>query len=171
MNDTDYRAVLTTAMARLSAIGNQRETLETEAAKLRQFVVATINMLPDAERETFLKAFDTINEGMKAKETSLKDATLKILRDAGSEQWLTAARVRDRLVTSGFDFSFYMSNPLASVSTTLRRLKPDEVETAETEAVAAYRFNFRAEETKNMEKAELKRRIAAGRLGPSKLPR
>src|ERR1700681_2631174 len=171
MNDTDYRAVLSTAMARLSAIGTQREALETEGAKLRQFIMATINMLPDAERETFVKAFETLTEGLKAKEASLKDATVKILHDAGSEQWLTAAHVRDRLVTSGFDFSFYMSNALASVSTTLRRMKPEEVDAAETEGVAAYRFNFRAEEANARSKAELKRRIAAGRIGPSKLPR
>jgi hypothetical protein len=171
MSDTDYRAVLSAAMARLSAIATQMEALEIESAKLRQFIMATINMLPDAERETFVKAFDTLNEGMKAKEASLKEASLKILREAGPVQWLTAAQVRDRLVTSGFDFSFYMSNPLASVSTTLRRMKPNEVEAAETEGVAAYRYNFRAEEANVRSKAELKRRIAAGRIGPSKLPR
>ena len=125
-------------------------------------------MLPDADRETFIKAFDSLAEGLKAKEASLKDAALKILHDAGPEQWLTTAQVRDRLVASGFDFSFYMSNPLASVSTTLRRMKPEEVDTAETEGVAAYRFNFRGEEANLRAKAELKRRVAAGRIGPNK---
>src|ERR1700720_1696768 len=108
MNATDYRAVLSIAMARLSAISKETDALETEAAKLRQFVMATINMLPDEERETFIKAFATVNEGMKAKEAGLKDATLKILREARPNQWLTVAQVRDRLQASGFDFSFYM---------------------------------------------------------------
>src|SRR5207253_3001518 len=70
------------------------------------------------------------------------DEIKKVLQNAAAN-WLTAAQVRDRLVNSGFDLTLYASNPLASVSTTLRRMKPQEVESSEIEGVAAYRLNQR----------------------------
>jgi len=39
-----------------------------------------------------------------------------------------------------FDFSGYRSNPLASISTALRRFKPSDVETTEIAGVTAYRW-------------------------------
>jgi hypothetical protein len=44
------------------------------------------------------------------------------------------------LEAGGFDFSSYKSSPLASISTTLKRFKPEDVETAEIDGVAAYRW-------------------------------
>jgi hypothetical protein len=125
-------------MSRLNHITEEREKLEVEAAKLRQFIMATINMLPDEDRDAFLKAFQSINDSTRASEASLKDACFKILQDA-RPNWLTAAIVRDRLVGTGFDFSSYMSNPLASVSTTLRRFKPEQVEETSLEGATAWR--------------------------------
>jgi predicted deacetylase len=162
MNDTDYKAILAAAFDRIVTISRQREELDNEGAKLRQFIMATINMLPDDDREEFVKLFEKSQDSLKMSEESLKEACLRVLRDV-SPRWLTAAQVRDQLKMSGFNFDAYMSNPLASVSTTLRRMKPEEAETMESEGVAAYRFNQR--------KTTLQQRIAAGRLGPSKLPR
>ena len=52
---------------------------------------------------------------------------------------LTCAQVRDQLRLGGFDFSSYESNPLPSVSTTLRRLKEaGEIACDESESVATY---------------------------------
>ena len=52
---------------------------------------------------------------------------------------LTCAQVRDQLRLGGFDFSAYESNPLPSVSTTLRRLKEaGEVALDESVTVATY---------------------------------
>jgi len=138
MNDTDYHAILRTAMTRLGTIGKQREELESESAKLGQFIMATINMLPDAEREVFVKAFDELKAVVKEKEVGLKEACLKVLREAAPE-YLTAAKVRDRVVSGGFDFSGYTTNPLASISTTLRRFKSEEVEETTIEGVTAFR--------------------------------
>lgn len=140
MNVADYVSILSTAAQRLAAIARQRGELEVEATKLRQFIMATINMLPDADREEFLRGFRDIEQLTAEKERGLKETILNVLRTA-HPKWLTAAQVRDRLKASGFDFTGYVSEPLASVSTTLRRLKDEEVESAESEGVTAYRFN------------------------------
>ncbi len=80
---------------------------------------------------------------MKMRESSLKDAIYSVLCSA-FPKYLTASDVRDRLRANGFDFSGYSSNELASVSTTLRRFKPEEVENTTIEEVAAYRLDQRA---------------------------
>ena len=138
MNESDYREILNAAMTRIGSIAKQQEDLEVEASKLRQFIMATVNMLPDEDRTTLLEAVASIKAGTKAKEASLKEACIKVLRTSGLT-WLTAAQVRDRVVASGFDFSSYTSNPLASVATTLRRFKIEQVESTTIEGVIAYR--------------------------------
>jgi hypothetical protein len=55
------------------------------------------------------------------------------------KQWFTVAECRDRLQASGFDFSGYASNPLASISTTLARLVPKDAEKRQFDAVTVYR--------------------------------
>lgn len=158
MNDTDYKTIIKNTLSRLAEIVRQREELDNEGAKLRQFLMATINMLPDEEREGFAQLLDTLARGLQASEEGLKEACLRVLRE--SKQWLTATQVRDRLRTSGFNFDDYQSNPLASISTTLRRMKPEEVETSEADGVAAYRFNYREHERQQKVKAG-----ALGRIG------
>lgn len=140
MNETDYSKVLGETLGKLGNIGSEIERLEIEAAKLRQFFSATLNMLPDNERAEWLELFQNLTELAKAKETSLKDAIHNVLRQA-YPTYLTAANVRDRLQTAGFDFSYYKSNPLASVSTTLRRFDTNEVESTQVESVTAYRIS------------------------------
>ncbi len=139
MNETDYNAAITETLAKLGAISKQIEGLEIEAAKLRQFFAATLNMLPDDQRADYLSAFRDIAATAAARETSLKKAIHHALLDA-YPKYLTATTVRDRLHASGFDFTDYASNPLASVSTTLRRFKPQEVESTQIEGVTAYRM-------------------------------
>jgi len=138
MNDTDYKAVLNDTLRKMAAVREETERLEIVAAKLRQFFFATINMLPEDERGTFMEIFREAAEGLNVREGSLKDAIVAILREA-APKYLTVADVRDRLNKSGFDFSHYTANPLASVSTTLKRMKPEEVESTSIEGVTAYR--------------------------------
>ncbi len=138
MNDTDYNAVLSDTLAKLGIIRKQMEGLEVEAAKLRQFFAATLNMLPDDQRAEYIALFQDMGQTAVAKEKSLKNAIHNVLRYAYPE-YLTVAIVRDRLQANGFDFTYYKSNPLASVSTTLRRFKPEEVESMQVEGVTAYR--------------------------------
>lgn len=139
MNDADYKAILQTSLARLAEIAKQQAELESEAAKLYQFMMATANMLPDDERLEFVKLLEEAGKSIEAGREGLKQAVQHALRQA-YPRWLTAAQVRDALVASGFSFERYMSNPLASVSTTLRRMKSSDVQTAETDGVTAYRW-------------------------------
>jgi hypothetical protein len=138
MNDSDYRAILRGALERLAAAAKERDELETECSKLRQFIMATINMLPDEDRSVFMKAYDEVAEFAKSKDIGLKRACLNVLVES-SPEYLTATQVRDKLLSSGFDFSEYTTNPLASISTTLRRCKPEEAEETTVQGVTAYR--------------------------------
>jgi hypothetical protein len=136
----DYKAVLNETMAKMVNTRREIERLETESAKLRQFFMATVNMLPDNEKNQFTAAMNEAIESVKIRETSLKDAIYKVLTEV-SPRFLTVTDVRDYLRANGFDFSEYTSNELASISTTLRRFKPDEVETTNITGVAAFRLN------------------------------
>ena len=138
MNDTDYKALLNDTLRKMMAVREETERLDIEAAKLRQFFFATLNMLPEDDRGTFIEILREVAEGRNIREGSLKDGIVAILREAAPE-YLTVADVRDRLNESGFDFSHYTANPLASVSTTLKRMKPEEVESTSIEGVTAYR--------------------------------
>ena len=99
---------------------------------------ATLEMLPDAERDGFATLFREALKEKQRQEAGLTEAIRRILQE--HKRWISVSEVRDRLVESGFDFSEYKANPLASISTTLKRMKPDEVETAQFEGVAAYRW-------------------------------
>jgi hypothetical protein len=144
MKRPNYKEQLDAIIRRISAIVREKSDLEAEAVKLKQLVHATANMLPDKERDEVLTKWGTILQVEVNHETSLTEAIRRVLQ-RHNEQWLTTAKVRDLLVSSGFDFSGYVSNPLASVSTTLRRLPPQEVEAAEIDGVAAYRWSGKKE--------------------------
>jgi hypothetical protein len=142
MGANDYKAILSETLHKMAAVQKETERLEIESAKLRQFFLATLNMLPDSERAEFRAIFHERNEAIKVRESSLKNAIYSVLSYA-YPKYLTSSEVRDRLRVNGFDFSGYTSNELASVSTTLRRFKPEEVESTSVEGVAAYRQKIR----------------------------
>ncbi len=140
MSGTNYAAVLNDTLRKMVATRKETERLEIEAAKLRQFFFATLNMLPDDLRDGYMAAFREANEGMTIREASLKDSIIRVLSQT-APKYLTAADVRDRLRAAGFDFSGYTSNELASVSTTLRRLKPEEAEMTSIDGITAWRLS------------------------------
>lgn len=139
MSGTDYEAILGDTLAKLGAIGKEIERLEVEAAKLKQFFTATLNMLPDDARSEYVALFRQMGETAAARETSLKRAIHHVLL-AAYPQYLTVAEIRDRLEAAAFDFSDYKSNPLASISTTLRRAKSQEIKSTQIENVTAFRM-------------------------------
>ena len=49
MNSVEYQTVLANALSRFTFLTNQKEEIEVELDKLRQFIFATVNMLPDDE--------------------------------------------------------------------------------------------------------------------------
>ena len=108
------------ALNKLEGLLRQRESLETEIMKVEQFVAATANMLSGEHKDALLRRLSLTQELFRLREVGLTDAIRGILRISGTD-WLTVTQVRDRMVSLGFDFSTYSSNPLASVSAVLRR--------------------------------------------------
>jgi hypothetical protein len=135
----DYREVLHQALSRYGMLKLQRENLDVEIAKQLEFIRATVNMLSEKESKEFRHQIEEAIKRGKVKEAGLTESIRAILQNSRG-QFLTATQVRDRLVNSGFDFSEYLSNPLASVSTTLRRFDSEEIEKTEVRGVAAYKW-------------------------------
>lgn len=163
---TNYRELLVEALEKFGILSRQREEIEAEIIKLRQFIYAAVNMLSDSERPYF----DSALVELTAENGGLTDAVREALKLATQRKThFTAAQVRDQLVMAGFDFSQYSSNPLASVNTTIKRLKPSDVESITVDGVAAYCWIFRFPRLDPEE--ERRRKVGAGRLGASKLPR
>lgn len=134
--DDDYLRIVSNALSKLEVLHRQSEALNAEVFKLEQFISATANMLPDQQRELALRRMSVIQELSQIREVGLTDAIRSVLKSSG-EEWLTVANIRDKLRSCGFDFTAYTSEPLASVSTTLKRLKSEEVEAKVMEGVTA----------------------------------
>lgn len=117
----DYEKIVTDAVRRYVGLYEQVEEIELEKSKLRQFIMATVQLLPDEKRQEVAAELELLQKQNRALSESLIKAIRAVLQERPG-QWMTAAKVRDRLVQRGFDFSGYSSNPLASVNTTLKRL-------------------------------------------------
>jgi hypothetical protein len=137
MSITDYSQILAEALKEFKELSRERERIDARLFTLRQFVYATVNMLPDEERANYQAELAELAAEMGNLTDSVRE-TLKLAAQRNS--YLTATEVRDRLKSAGFDFSQYASNPLASVSAVLRRFKPGQVETISREGVTAYRW-------------------------------
>jgi hypothetical protein len=139
MSDTGYKAILDEALANFTAKLRQESELEVEIAKLKQFIHAAVNMLPDDERAFYIAKIHELDYDEEKRTVGLKEAIIRIVSSHPTKA-LTATQVRDRLLESNFDFTNYMANPLASVSTTLKRMVNREVQAMSVEDVAAYRW-------------------------------
>jgi hypothetical protein len=137
----DFEKALLDSFAQLEKLWEQREETEAEIAKLTQFIKATMNMLPEDKRQKFGEHIKRSAFNALTKAEGLTEAVMNTLR-WHPDEWYTAAGVRDDLVeSSGFDFSGYSSNPLASVSTTLRRMKNHpSIETSTIDGVTVYKW-------------------------------
>jgi hypothetical protein len=157
MIEVDYQAVLDKSYKEFECLTKQREDLELKIAKLHQFIRATANMLSDEDRVVFMATVDQLAGDA----VGLTDAVRNTLKAAAPKS-IAAVGVRDQLLASGFDFSRYTSNPLASIHAVLKRMKPSEVESTNIEGVAVYRWISRFP---RLDAGEARsRKVAAGRL-------
>jgi hypothetical protein len=143
MGGLDYKSILDAAFVSLGIALQARDSAEIEIAKQKQFIAATLQMLSDEDRRHFAETLREVLEKHDSRTIGLSQATRRAL-SATEPKYLTVAQVRDYLMKSGFDFSYYTANPLASISTTLRRMTPDEVETTTVGTVTAYRLKARS---------------------------
>jgi hypothetical protein len=139
LRDSDYKSILDGALAKLTVAMRQKSEAEVEISKLRHFIHATMDMLSDEERAFFRVELEQFDFDEEKRSIGLKQAITRILV-AQPKEWFTVTQVRDRLLESGFDFRHYIANPLSSVSTTLKRMKPEMVETTTIDHVTAYRW-------------------------------
>src|SRR5258708_2929522 len=156
MDDAHYLTLIHDAFAKLEKLQRDRESIEAEVMKLEQLIAATANMLPDDTKSAAMQWMANLRELSRLRDVGLTDAIRRVLRQRAGD-WLTTTNVRDRLVSLGFDFTAYSTNPLASISTTLRRMK--EVETTTVDGgVAAYRWKqpSLAEKVEALRKAKLR---------------
>jgi hypothetical protein len=126
MTESQYEQIITTSLSRFRDLYTQREEIDVELAKLRQFLYAALNLVPDSERDKWEVEVEETVSKLTRNATSLAESIRKIYKDRPDTGY-TVAGVREMLIEGGFDFSAYKSNPLSSISTTLRRM----VETGE----------------------------------------
>jgi hypothetical protein len=136
MNPTDYKTVLENEFQDYASLIQDRKQTELKLAQKEQFIRATINMLPEEDREAWEVLLEALSDD---EEVGLSDAIRGVLR-ATPKKYHTATEVKNALTQGNFDFSRYTSNPLSSVHAALKRLKADEVETEKIEGVMAWRW-------------------------------
>ena len=169
-----YISLVTNAIEAIENLRTQREAIDAEIMKQEQFISATATFLPTEERELIVDRLKTIHALHRVHQSGLTEAVRAVL--SSTRDWMTAAQVRDHLISRGFDFSFYTSNPLASASTTLKRMKFEEVETGTTnDEVTIYRWK----DDERLAKAETlkqalnskKEMALSERIGTNQLPK
>jgi hypothetical protein len=137
MTSTDYSHTMNDALGEYRALLKERASIDARLLRLRRFIYATADMLPEDQRGTYQAELAE----MPSKMGSLTDSIREALRVAAQRNSsLTATEVRDHLKNAGFDFSQYASNPLASVSTILKRFKSSEVATGTLDGVTTYKW-------------------------------
>ena len=137
MDKTNYRHVIDEAIEETDALSRKRNEIDARLLCLRQLIYAALNMLPESDRSLYQAELTAMASQLGNLTDSVREA-LKLATQRDSS-W-TAAEVRDYLKNSGFDFSQYSSNPLASISTVLKRFKPGEVEGGSRDGVATFRW-------------------------------
>jgi hypothetical protein len=142
MNDEYYKELLLNNLEQLIELKKQQDAIEVKILKLEDFVRVTANMISgEDERQKILAKFEEAQQTATIRQAGLTEAIRRILlEENNADRYLTVAEIRDRLAARGFDFSGYVSNPLASVSTTLKRMTSGDVEATEIQGVTAYRF-------------------------------
>jgi hypothetical protein len=138
MTESEYEKLIRNSLQRFLDLNKKREAIDVELVKLRQFMYATLNMVPDTERERWETDIAAAVRKATANTTSLADSVRRVFESHPNIGY-TISGIREALVESGFDFSSYVSNPLSSISTTLRRMADTgELETRDSEAGVLY---------------------------------
>jgi hypothetical protein len=126
----DYAKIFVEQLRKLSELIQQRDGLNAEIDKVTQLVSACYNMLSEQDQKNYSNAFSTISEWYAKQEVGLTEAIRNVLQ-SNPKAWFTPIQIRDRLQQSGFNFSAYISNPLSSVHSVLKRFKDTEVKTTD----------------------------------------
>ena len=133
----DYWKMFADLMQRRAFLTRQRDEAEVELSKTKQLILSIFAMLPEDQR----KASQRLIDDMEAESSGLQDV-IELVFSAHEGDWLSLSNVRDRLIEIGFDLRRYKANPLASISTTLKRMvKNGFIEAKNSESGTLYRRN------------------------------
>lgn len=149
----DYVKLVTDTLKEIRQMREQYLHLGDELLKRIHFVTATMPLLPEDEQERLQREYRAEIDARDAKEEGLTQAIKRVLRSAPME-FFTVAEVRDKLNATGFDFSAYKSNPLAAISTTLKRLseRDGSIWADKLDGVATYSIHESTRKKKKREK-------------------
>jgi len=127
---TEYANIFTEHLTKLKTLLSEQQRINSEIKSVKEMMKASFNMMPDDERQKFSAIVKQAVNTLVTQERGLTEA-IRVLLESNRRRWFSAVNVRDKLIESGFDFSNYTSNPLASVHTVLKRMKREEVKTRE----------------------------------------
>jgi hypothetical protein len=140
-DDAYYEPILDKTVEKFIKLLGEKERIDDEIAKLEQFMSATENLLSEEAAARFQAKVLPFATRIHDQVLGLRDAIKTVLNESYPARF-TAAEVRDKVRARGFDFSSYKSDPLPSVSTTLRRLREsNEISYEKFEGVAVYQAN------------------------------
>jgi hypothetical protein len=117
---TDYFKMFSELVQRCNELTRQRDETDVEIAKIKQLIIATFPLIPEEKQKLFQTEIDAMDE----QSAGLLEA-IKLVFSAHKGEWLTASKVHDYLLANRFDFRHYRANPLASITTTLKRMVPN----------------------------------------------
>src|SRR4051812_22023377 len=114
----EYEAALVKAFEEFRELMRKKDYLESLIVGKKQFIRAAIRQLPIEAQSGFEVQLDNLTRDFGSLTDAVKEA-LRLARVAGVGQqgFVTATKVRDLVLDSGFSFSGYKSNPSSSVHT------------------------------------------------------
>ncbi len=74
MTESHYQELIAKSLQEFRDLYQQREKIDVELVKLRQFMYATVNMVPDKEKSKWTAEINDVVQKMTASSASLTDS-------------------------------------------------------------------------------------------------
>jgi hypothetical protein len=123
---TEYAAIFEQHLKKIIDLRAEQRRINTDMEKATEMLKASFANMSNEERMKFVDTFDAALEQMAKREVGLTEAIRTVLQ-SNPKGWFNALKVRAGLKDSGFDFTGYTSDPLASIHAVLKRFKRTEV--------------------------------------------
>jgi len=118
----EYKVIFAEHLRKYFELANQKVAIQAQITKIQQMLRASYNMLSDEEKQPFAESWEAVWAMADDSEQGLTESIRTILRSNQGE-WFNARNIRERLEEKGFDFSAYISNPLISIHSVLKRFE------------------------------------------------
>ena len=136
MTETDFEKAIELAEVELMQKIKERETIDRRIAQLNLALRGLANTLSPSRKQQLLDRL----AGVRRKPAGLTESIREVLQQF--EEGMTGAEVRGYLENTGFDLSEY-SQPLATIMTTIGRLREKREVTASKNAKGAIVFKWK----------------------------